>query len=174
MLNAGIPLQGPPQRGAPPGAAQPWPPNPPHPPVQAPPAPQAPPNPHPPIQGGIIPVVDHLDYLSRYQDPQYDPYAQAYADLMDVFAVPPQGPAPPPASLTSQVGDNTVDGTPSAFLLLVEDPSDPHQPGQVMCFHRITKFPARLGQRTPWDNQPVLCLLRQQSWPSSHNSHFEE
>ena len=152
MLNAGVPLQGPPQGGAPPGAAQPGPPAPPQPlpPAQAPPAPQAP---HPPLQGGIIPVVGHLDYMSRYQDTQHDPYAQAYGDLMDVFAVPPQGPAPPPALLTSQVGDNTVDGTPSAFLLLVEDPSDPLQPGQVMCFHRITKFPARLGQRTPWDNQ---------------------
>jgi hypothetical protein len=148
MLNPNVPLPGPPQGGAPPGVVPPVPPGP-----LPPQAPTPPPLPQAPPQGGILPVVGHLDYQSRYQDPQLDPYQGDYADLMDVFAVPPQGAATAPAQLTTQVGDSTVAGTPSAFLLLVEDPLNPLQSGQVMCFHRITKFPARLGHRSPWDNQ---------------------
>jgi hypothetical protein len=129
MLNPGVPPQQPPPAaaGGPHGAA--------HPPPQILP-PQAP-LPQPPLAGGILPVLGHLDYLSRYQDASVDPYQMRYDGLMDVFAVPLQGAAIPPAALLTQVGDSTIAGVPSAFLMLVEDATNPLQPGQVMCFHRV-------------------------------------
>jgi len=37
--------------------------------------------------------------------------------------------------------------------MLVKDPADPDLLGNIMCFHRVTKFPARLGSLSQWDNQ---------------------
>jgi hypothetical protein len=92
---------------------------------------------------------------------------------MDVFAVPLQGAAIPPAALLTQVGDSTIDGVPSAFLMLVEDVANPLQPGQVMCFHRVTKFPARLlGSRTPWDNQ-YFAFLANNHGPQISTVHWK-
>jgi hypothetical protein len=106
----------------------------------------------PPPFGGLIPLSGHLDYLSRYTDPTNDPYQQQYDGLMTVFAVPPQGQATPPALLLSQIADSTAAGVPAAFLMMVEDPFNPAILGQVMCFHRVTKYTAKLGHPSPWDN----------------------
>ena len=104
---------------------------------------------HPPLVGGLLPVVGHLDYMARYQDASSDPYQLRYNGLTHVFAVPMQGATTTPANLMTQVGDSTNAGVPSAFLMLVEDLLNPLHPGKIMCFHRVTKFPAGLGSLTP-------------------------
>jgi hypothetical protein len=113
-----------------------------------------PPHHQPPtVAPGFIPIVGHSDFLSRYQDASLDPYQGVYDGLMNVFDVPVQGQAIAPAGLMTQVADSTIAGVPSAFLMLVEDPTDPMQIGKIMCFHRVTKFPARLGSPSQWDHQ---------------------
>lgn len=102
--------------------------------------------------GGLIPLTGHRNYMDLYSDPASDPYQHRYDALMDVFAVPPQGQATPPATLISQISDSTSAGVPAAFLMLVENPFDPALLGQVMCFHRISKYTAKLGHPSPWDN----------------------
>jgi len=119
--------------------------------------PFAPPNPQqlplpPPAGAGLLPIVGHFDYAARYQDASTDPYNGDYAGLMNVFDVPAQGQATGPAQLITQVADSTVAGAPTAFLLLVANPSNPAAIGRIMCFHRVTKFPARLGSPSHWDN----------------------
>ena len=113
-----------------------------------------PPHHQPPtVAPGFIPIVGHSDFLSRYQDASLDPYQGVYDGLMNVFDVPVQGQAIAPAGLMTQVADSTIAGVPSAFLMLVEDPTDPMQIGKIMYFHRVTKFPARLCSPSQWDHQ---------------------
>ena len=107
----------------------------------------------PPPMAGLVPIVGHCQYMHRYQDASLDPYNGLYDGLMEVFAVPLQGPAVPPATLMSQVADSTLAGVPSAFLLLIENPVNPDLPGTLMCFHRLSKFPARLSSPSYWDNR---------------------
>jgi hypothetical protein len=100
----------------------------------------------PPVGAGLLPMVGHFDYAARYQDASTDPYNGDYAGLMNVFDVPAQGQATGPAQLITQVADLTIAGAPTAFLLLVANPSNPAAMiGCIMCFHRVTKFPGRLA-----------------------------
>ena len=90
-------------------------------------------------------------YWNFYTNASNDPYQDDYTRIMAEYATT----ANTPQELRTKVFTSGNAGTPMSHLILTRDPTTAGMvPGNILSYHRATKYDARVGQApTPFDNR---------------------
>jgi hypothetical protein len=89
-------------------------------------------------------------FREYYHDNTQDEHNQAYAPLMQAFAVPN---GQNPATLRD-LSTNNPEATSVGYIIMCQDPQNPAGPGYIRAVHNMARYRAALGQpATIWDGR---------------------
>ena len=100
-------------------------------------------------------------YRAFYNAATNDPFAGSYQNAYDEFDVPLAGnPVNQPAELGNKVFMAAEQGLPMSLVLLTrDDMAIATDPGEIVAYHRVSRFAPRMGLApTPWDNAGFAFL----------------